>query len=532
MKTHSPRIQQPGQHEVQPLLSLLNGGRLPQAEAAARALLERYPDAPILHQVLANALAGQEKFSEAVESFQKFVASNPKSAELHFNLAVVLSHAGRLEEAVASYGQAVVLAPRLADAHCNLGTALQALGRFEAAAASYRKVVAIEPGYFEAHGNLGAVLQMQGKLDEAVASYRRALAINPDATGYFNLGTALRNQGQLGGAIASYRKALAIDPNHAEAASSLGEALFHQGQPDEAIASYRNALAIEPDHPEANYNLGIFLYDAGELGEAIPCFERSQLRDWRERVLYCLYKTERFDAFRDQFQPLIQSSHTSPFLATLSAHHAANFGGDDPCDFCRNPLDFVYHARIDALAAPGSPLLADLLRDIEHADIAERKQGRLYHGIQSSGNLFHRPEASFKVLASLVKEVIEAYRAHFAAHECVFIRAFPIQIAFSSSWYVKMRTGGHLTSHIHETGWLSGSLYLAMPGRETGRDDGSIEFSTHGDDYPKKRNDFPTRTIAPGVGDIVLFPSSLFHRTIPFHSSEERVCVAFDVKPA
>jgi hypothetical protein len=71
-----------------------------------------------------------------------------------------------------------------------------------------------------------------------------------------------------------------------------------------------------------------------------------------------------------------------------------------------------------------------------------------------------------------------------------------------------------------------------MPRREAGRDDGSIEFSTHGDDYPQRHADFPKRTIAPAVGDIVLFPSSLFHRTIPFHSSAERVCIAFDVKPA
>jgi len=28
------------------------------------------------------------------------------------------------------------------------------------------------------------------------------------------------------------------------------------------------------------------------------------------------------------------------------------------------------------------------------------------------------------------------------------------------------------------------------------------------------------------------YMASLFHRTIPFHSDQERVCVAFDVKPA
>jgi uncharacterized protein (TIGR02466 family) len=530
-KPQFQHTKQPGQHEIQPLLNLLQGDDLQQAELAARELLERYPNAPMLHNVLANALAGQRKFSEAVESFRKVVSSNPNSAELHFNLAVVLSNAGRLEEAVASYRKAVALMPKFAVAHYNLGTALQALGKLEEAAASYRKVVAIEPGFFEAHGNLGAVLQEQGKLEEAVASYRKALSIQSDAKGHFNLGTALRNQGKLDDAIASYRKAIAIDPNYTEAHSNLGEALFDQGRPDEAITSYRNALAIDPDHAEANYNLGIFLYDSGDLERAIPYFERSQSRDWRERTLYCLYKTERFEEFKEKLAPLLHADNTSPFLATLSAHYAANFGVQDEYNFCRNPLDFVYHGRIEPLAAADSPLRADLLRDIEFAEIAERKQGRLVHGIQSSGNLFKRPEASFKALSSLVKGMVEAYRTHFASQDCVFMKAFPKNIEFSSSWYVRMRTGGHLTSHIHETGWLSGSLYLAMPRANADSEEGSIEFSTHGDNYPQRHAGFPKRTISPHVGDIVLFPSSLFHRTIPFSSTEERVCIAFDVKP-
>ena len=352
---HSRHAKQPPPHEAQSLLNLLHDGHLTQAESAARALLERYPDAPMVHGVLGNALADQGKFSEAIESFRKVVASDPKSAEMQFNLAVVLTHAGRLDEAVASYRKAVTLMPQLAVAHYNLGAALQAQGKFDEAAASYRKVVAIEPAFFEAHGNLGAVLQAQGKLDEAVACYRKALSIHADARGHFNLATALRNQGRLDEAVASYRKAIALDPGYAEAHSNLGEALFDLGKPEEAMASYHEALAVDPDHAEANYNLGIFLYDSGDLERAIPCFERSRLRDWRERTLYCLYKTERFDEFKAGLEPLLHEDNTSPFLATLSAHHAANFGVADRYEFCRNPLDFVYHGRIDALAAPDSP---------------------------------------------------------------------------------------------------------------------------------------------------------------------------------
>jgi len=94
-----------------------------------------------------------------------------------------------------------------------------------------------------------------------------------------------------------------------------------------------------------------------------------------------------------------------------------------------------------------------------------------------------------------------------------------------------MKTGGHLGTHIHEEGWVSGATYLSLPQNKAHPNEGSIEVSTHGDDYPRLHDHFATRTIAPEVGDTVMFPSSLFYRTIPFSSDEERICIAFDLKP-
>lgn len=531
MKTSYQDRRQPSQQDIQPLLRLYQSGQLQSAESAARQLLKHYPNALIVHSVLGSSLAAQNKFEEAIASFQKVVALDPNSAETHFNLGVALASQGRLEQAIASYRKTVSLNPRLAVAHFNLATALQQQEQFDAAIASYRKAVAIEPGFFEAYGNMGTILQAQGKLDEAVASYRQALAIHADARGHFNLATALRDQGLLEPAIASFRNALALQPDYAEAHNYLGEALRDQGKMQEAVDSYQNALAIDPDHAEASYNMAQFFYEAGRLDEAIASFDKCRLADWKERTLYCLYKTEKYEAFSRQLAALVENRNTSPFLATLSTHYATNFGVEDRYNFCKNPLDFVYHNNIAALSADGA-LLRDLLHDIDAADIAERKQGRLHHGTQSAGNLFKRAEGSFRQLAALIQQEIVAYRQRFAGADCELMKSFPDEIEFSSSWYVKMRQGGHLTSHIHETGWLSGSVYLTLPGNRGSGHDGSIEFSTHGDNYPQKHTDFPSRAIAPAVGDIVLFPSSLFHRTIPFNSNEERICVAFDLKPS
>jgi len=104
-------------------------------------------------------------------------------------------------------------------------------------------------------------------------------------------------------------------------------------------------------------------------------------------------------------------------------------------------------------------------------------QSRLVNGTQSSGNLFKRKEPSFKRLAQEITLLIKKYYDHYKHEDSMFIKAFPKTIEFSSSWFVKMQTGGHLSSHIHEEGWISGAVYLSIPQQKKHPDEGGIELS-------------------------------------------------------
>jgi uncharacterized protein (TIGR02466 family) len=532
MKQQIKHNAQPGQFEIQPLLNLLNAGQLPQAETLATTLLKTYPNAFILHNVLGVALEGQRKFEQAMTTYRSALALDSGIAEIHFNLGSVYSNLGRLDEAISCYRKAVALKPNLAVAWFNLGIALQQQGKLEEAVAAYRRAIAAEPGFYEAYGNLGTVLQRQGKLVDAVACYLKGLAIHPDPLGHFNLGTALRDQGKHQEAADAYLKALAMNPDYADAHNNLGEIFRDQGNMDDAIKCYQNAMALDPDHPNANYNMGEFLYLAKQYEQAMPYFQRSRFENFEERALECLYRIERYDEFRQKLGDMVKSGRKSTMLATLSTHYATNFGVADEYNHCPDPMKFAWHTRIDELAAPDSRLLRDLLVDITHTEIAERKQGRLYYGIQSAGNLLKRPEPSFQKLAALIRQKIREYRERYADENCGLIRSFPAEIEFSSSWYLKMKQGGHLTSHTHEDGWISGCVYLVLPTQKTDASDGGFMYGTDGDDLPRRHDNFPAHIVVQQVGDIVLFPSSLYHRTIPFTSDEERVCVAFDLKPA
>ncbi len=95
-----------------------------------------------------------------------------------------------------------------------------------------------------------------------------------------------------------------------------------------------------------------------------------------------------------------------------------------------------------------------------------------------------------------------------------------------------MKKGGNLDAHNHKEGWLSGSFYLRLPtASQSNSDEGKLMCTVQGPRYPTKNQTFAKRVMDIKERDICLFPSSLFHATIPFDSEQERISFAFDVKP-
>ena len=93
-----------------------------------------------------------------------------------------------------------------------------------------------------------------------------------------------------------------------------------------------------------------------------------------------------------------------------------------------------------------------------------------------------------------------------------------------------MKTGGKLSAHMHETGWISGSIYINVPPKNK-KNDGNIAFSIEEDKYLTAGQKNPEKIVDVSTGSMCLFPSSLLHHTIPFDSEEERIVFAFDVQP-
>jgi hypothetical protein len=97
------------------------------------------------------------------------------------------------------------------------------------------------------------------------------------------------------------------------------------------------------------------------------------------------------------------------------------------------------------------------------------------------------------------------------------------------SWSVRLLRQGYNVSHNHPVGWLSTAFYIALPSPEQlgPAPAGHIAFGTPPEEL--RLDLLAYSTMAPEVGVSAVFPSTMWHRTMPFDDGE-RLVLALDVR--
>ncbi|HET8877317.1 MAG TPA: tetratricopeptide repeat protein [Casimicrobiaceae bacterium] len=183
-------------------------GRLSEAEAGYRSVLQNAPDQPdALHRL--GMIAHQVGRNEAaLELIDRAIMVNPVQPTYYNDAGIVLQALGRNDEAIARFRQALALAHAYPRAHNGLGIALHDQGRLDEAIASFRTALSLKPDYADAQNNLANVLREQGRAAEAVQIYRKALETRDVPDVRYNLASALSDLGAFDDAAQAYAKAL------------------------------------------------------------------------------------------------------------------------------------------------------------------------------------------------------------------------------------------------------------------------------------------------------------------------------------
>lgn len=559
------------------LFGLLQSQRGEFAEAVRlmEASLGAFPQQPEVANNLGNALSALGRHREAVDSYGQALRLYPRYAVAFRNLGLSYLELGILDDAGVCFRRCLDIDADDAAAWLGLGSVQRRRGEIEAAVASFSRALAIRPDYAEAHHNLGACLRLQGRSAEAVQHYEAARGLGLDRGElYQNLAGALVDAGEIDAAMAAYRIAIDRNPRDPVSHHDLNKLMWEQDRLDGHLDSYRDALTQFPDdvvlrrdlamahdrkgeHEEAERVLmqGLRLVpDSVQLKSQLACTLEEQGR-WTDALLLH-HATVRL--------PGVLPHHRVRYARALLAcrrpeealPHAEQAVRDAPLDqaaiaylaLCwrllgdeRDGILNDYEAFVRVYDVPAPARFADVatfnlrlgtVLDALHTGRRHPPEQTLRGGTQTRGNLFDRQDAEIRELTGALGACVGDYITRLPWHEShpLLSRRAP-EFAFNASWSVRLQSGGHHRMHVHPLGWLSSAYYVQVPPEIVSADilGGGIVLGQP--DIDVGPAGAARRRIQPAVGKLVLFPSYMWHGTVPFTAGAARLSVAFDVVP-
>ena len=549
-------------HGCAEMLSLGYGAKC--EAVCARVLRQTNRDKSFLN-LLGAAVEAQGRLEEAIRIYAEVTRKDPSWSEARSNLGKAKLSLGCFSDAIEDFNLALRINPLDLGALLNRSSALFQQKLPDEALADLERLLSIDPRSVDGLLNKGILLLEQGKFDETEEVLRRLNSLDPRNRDVVRLEMD-----------ASMRK---LDLKKASEIGEIGRQLFpddtnfplelakvyrymgkhelafekvkdvlRQNKPEvgvepmllgaKILQTYRlptdehkwlsAAIEMDPMSGQANYEMGNYYRRRRNWQAALTYYERvkAEIPFSTGFELEALYHLGRDKDYLRRHNELLEQGLSTVVSGALASHAAIELGTDVENSFCPSPMDFIFSQLLDS----DETFISDALVKIEKIGDF-RNQSLLHNGDQTVGVLLYDEPFLRQQLERIIRAAVQRYCEAFASINTPYLRILRNSPLTINAWAITMKTHGFLRPHIHEYGWLSGTLYLKVPPKGVARE-GDIAFSTAGGDYPTKSASHVEKTVSVQEGLINLFPASLFHRTVPFEATKtSRVCIAFDVCP-
>ena len=395
------------------------------------------------------------------------------------------------------YERALSLAPNDGQILVGMAAARAAMGEGDRAISDLQAIVARAPAWLYGHEQLAQLIATQGRSSEATSSLEAALARFPNAQPLWD--TLLNVQLRRG----AYETLKDI----------IGRARSaRMNSPEFAIYEGIHAAEFDAEaYPRA-------------LFEGSPAHVDKALGRWRVRHLLRVGEIEAAVTLVDRELQRDQSAELWAYAAT-----AWRLAEDPRSEWLEGDERFVQPIDL-ADTLPPLDVLADTLRSL-HVAKGEYLDQSVRGGTQTDGPLLSRIDPVIRHLRRAIVGAVEGYVSQLPVQDDkhpLLRQRRDRRVRFSGSWSVRLRSGGHHSNHVHPLGWISSALYVALPDRAPTEAEDSGWFTLGEPDRNLGIDLPPWRKVEPKPARLVLFPSWMWHGTVPF-ADGERLTVAFDV---
>lgn len=486
----------------------LDAGRIEAALAITAPLAGALMPSHRALAVHSTALKGLGRREEALAYDTLAARRFPRSGTAWHNLAATLGDLGRGADAVEAMERAMALG---LDGDVSWGVmarAKMAAGDLDGAEQAYVETLKRAPNRVEAAAEYADLIWMRrGDLEAAQRELDRC-GHNGGAPAPLLLSKAklFESAGQPEKGADLLALAAQRIPNDVSLLMAAGQAALERGRLDDALSLARAAERLIPNAGPVKNQLAIVHLARGEAAQALAVARRGLEIDPADQSLWGWAAT----AARAVGDPLHRQLYDYDAMVAAYDIEAPEGWADLPS------------------------YLADLTASLDaiHLFNQHPPAQSLRFGSQTTYRLTGSPDPAIQAFFKAVDKPIRQHIARLGPGDDPLRRRSTGGYRIEGAWSVRLRPGGFHKDHFHPEGWLSSAFYVETPqaALDTDERQGWIRFG-----QPPFHTEpaLPAEHyVRPKPGRLVLFPSYMWHGTVPFTTDERRMTIAFDIVPA
>lgn len=477
-----------------------------RSDLALSVLLNGQPDrsgtnTPDTWWLLGHAYHAEQFDEKAIQAFKQFLRHEPDNIDALLSLAQSQMLCGF--DATESFTRILQLAPSHKKAQHGLFVADVANGKIETTIDRLHTTLKRIPDWLEGHQlliSLEATHHGNASIDDALL-------------------IALRD---LPNCVELYQQCfdLYCQTKQWHKAESLLEAMRKNCGDSAFLRIAKLFLAVE--NPDSNANVGALIAASKSLDDPMAdlCKVRHFLKigmlQQAESVAIARVSKSSALAFIP-YLSLIWRLQGSQYYQWLEGN--SSYVEEFKVDYTLNEIEELKHYLIE-LHSTKAPFIDQSIRGgtqtnhnllLRHSPVIEKFKQKITPSIQRYVHLLPSGDVTHPLLGKPRSAVAQG------------------NIKYSGSWSVRLKPQGYNVPHTHPKGWISAVFYVDLPdfSKDEAQGSGTLEFGT-----PPQELNLPlekTHCITPTAGNLVLFPSTVWHSTVPF-STGERLVLAFDIK--
>ncbi len=546
-----------------------NGTR---AESVVIKGLKTFKGSPQLLNSLGTTQLELGKAKNAVQSFKKALSANPLDIEVKYNLARAYKEVGLYNEAETIFVDVIRKKPTYSQASIHLADIHTNLGALEKAQKCLTSVLERDPANVVALNNLGNVLRRDNNFKASAERFEAAIKLQPtNSTLRRNLAATLVLLNRREEAKQCFIDAVSLTPLDWTAQEELAAFLWEEGveSPFEYIEPHINhedanaafvlayiKLLVRADQFQKaldvlnsqehllRSNLDLYIYKArvhrelGDYDASLDYVEKGEKLKINNSIGleseagYTLLSLGRAKEALTKFSKLVKQEPRNQGWWTMLSTCYCLLNEENKYHWLCNYQQLLAVMPVLPSKEKRQNLNDELREVLEALHQNERHPigQSLRNGTQTYENLFDGKNEVINTLSSLILERAQEFiELQSKDRKHPFLSRLSKDLTFKGSWSVKLRTDGYHRSHYHPEGWLSGVYYVDVPNAVHNNGEGWLTFGRADIANQNFEGDF---AVKPKSGNLVLFPSYMWHGTNVFTSSTARLTVAFDIIPS